>query len=426
MRTTIALLMVGWASAASGQARPHFSARELATRPASLPGDARATISLPKPTGPHRIGRIAFAVVDSSRRELMTPDPADLRELILHVWYPTDAKTGAPAPYLDVSLEDSTVRKYYSFALDELPRVRTNTFVGASLSSASRQYPVILFSHGLGMLSSFYSSFIEDLASQGYVVVGVEHSWFAAPFTLPDGRVVYLSSQQADRQRDVVVQAEDLSVVVNVLEWMTRGVGNASPFAGRLDLARLGVFGHSRGGFASPEACRIDRRFKACLNLDGYSMTPAVMDSGITQPFMLIEEIEPWNPPPTDSALLAAGMTRAQADSQRSAASARFENAFAHMRGGAYVVISPGAVHLSFSDLGLIVPKRYPLARQDFRRTVDITRAYIGAFFDTYLRQRPSPLLRGKSSEFPEAWITIYQPGRATQVYPGAPTWAPQ
>jgi predicted dienelactone hydrolase len=343
---------------------------------------------------------------------------------VVHLWYPSDDTSGTLASYLDVSLEDSATKRYYAFAPDQLPRVRAHAFASARLSSAARRYPVVLFSHGLGLLSGFYSSFIEELVSHGYVVAGVEHSWFSGAFTLPGGRAVTNLSRNADRQRDVIVQAEDLSLVVSVLESLARAAP-VTRLAGRLELRRLGVFGHSRGGFAAPHACRRDRRFKACLNLDGYSMTPAVMDSGITQPFMLVEEIAPWSPPPSDSALASFNMTRAQADSQAIADSTRRERTFERMTGGAYIVVSPGAVHNSFSDLGLIAPARFPAARQDFRRTIEITRAYLLGFFDTYLRGRPSPLLTGKAPQFPEVWLIRYRPGMPKDVFPGAPTWNP-
>lgn len=421
----VVLLLAALGAAASAQAPARFSVQEIATRPQAP--SAEPLIVLPKPTGAHRVGRIAFHMVDSTRREAMTPEPDDYRELVMHVWYPSDDTRGTPASYLDVSFEDSATRDYYGGLgiVDPLSRVRAHAFVNARMSDAARRYPVILFSHGLALLSGFYTSYVENLASEGYIVVGVEHSWFSGAFTLPGGRTVNNRSTPADRQRDVVTQAKDLSFVVSVLERLNRAGSPAERLAGRLDMDRVGVFGHSRGGFASPHACRIDRRFRACLNLDGYSMTPAVMDSGITQPFMMVEEIAPWEPPPTDSMLAATNMTRAQADSQAKAAFVRRENTFAHMTGGAYLVVSPGAVHNSFSDLGVIVPARYPTATQDFRRTIEIVRAYTLAFFDAYVRGKASPLLKGTSERFPEAWLTIYRPGHEKQVLAGAPTWKP-
>jgi predicted dienelactone hydrolase len=421
----IAVLLVSLGVGAAAQAPAHFSVAGIATRPQAA--SSEPLIELPKPTGARRVGRTSFHMVDSTRREAMTPDPDDFRELVMHVWYPSDDTRGTPAAYLDASFEDSTTRAYYGGLriLDQLARVRARAFANARMSDASRRYPVVLFSHGLALPSEFYTSYIENLASEGYVVVGVEHSWFGGAFTLPGGRPVVNRSAAADRQRDVVTQAEDLSFVVTVLDRLNRAGPAASRLAGRLDMDHVGVFGHSRGGFAAPHACRLDRRFKACLNLDGYSMTPAVMDSGITQPFMMVEEIAPWDPPPADSMLAAASMTRAQSDSQVQAAFMRRENTFARMTGGAYLVVSPGAVHQSFSDLGVVIPDRYPTARQDFRRTIEIVRAYMLAFFDTHLRGKPSPLLRAKSERYPEAWLTIYRPGQPKQVFRGAPTWRP-
>jgi hypothetical protein len=67
-----------------------------------------------------------------------------------------------------------------------------------------------------------------------------------------------------------------------------------------------------------------------------------------------------------------------------------------------------------------------PTARQDFRRTIEITRAYVLGFFDTSLRNRPSPLLTGKTDKYPEAWLLVYRPRKPKQGFPGAPTWGPQ
>jgi Chlorophyllase enzyme len=415
------ILIAHSGGAAFAQSPAGFSVRQIPTRPeGDLPQPA---ILIPPPGGPRRVGRISFLAVDSTRREAMTSDPADFRELVFHVWYPSDAAAGTRASYVDASLQDSVFRRAFSFA-ELLARVRSNALADVPVSGAARRYPVILFSHGLGMLSRLYTSFIENLASHGYIVVGVDHSYFSAAFSLPDGRSVRNLSGPEHRQRDVVAQAEDLSFVVDVLEHLNQPT--ASPrtrLAGRLELGQLGVFGHSRGGFAAPHACRRDRRFKACVNLDGYTMTPAVMDSGITQPFMLVEEIAPWDPPPSDSELVASGWTRAQADSQALADSTRREATFARMTGGAYIVVSPGAVHNSFSDLGVIVPERFPSARQDFRRTIEITNAYLLAFFDLGLRGRSSALLKRKSAQYPEVTLTVYRSGTAKRVFRGAPTW---
>ncbi|HJQ41141.1 MAG TPA: hypothetical protein VKB93_28725, partial [Thermoanaerobaculia bacterium] len=160
------------------------------------------------------------------------------------------------------------------------------------------------------------------------------------------------------------------------------------PFRGRLDLGRVGVFGHSRGGFAAPHACLLDQRFDACLNLDGYRLTEAVMQNGIRQPYMHIEESTPWDPGETEPA------------AERAAT-------FGRMRGGAYLVTVKGAKHASFSDAPLIAPDKYPGIAIDAKRALEITNAYVLAFFDRHVRG-----LRVNMPSFAEATLETY--GRAS------------
>ncbi|HTG83692.1 MAG TPA: hypothetical protein VL853_02735, partial [Gemmatimonadales bacterium] len=59
-------------------------------------------------------------------------------------------------------------------------------------------------------------------------------------------------------------------------------------------------------------------------------------------------------------------------------------------------------------------------ARQDFRRTIEITNAYLLAFFDKYLRGQVAPLLEARSSAYPEVRLTVYPPGAEKRVFGGA------
>ena len=87
--------------------------------------------------------------------------------------------------------------------------------------------------------------------------------------------------------------ADDIRFVLNELTRENRIGSSRLPFAGRLDLARVGAFGHSAGGQAAAHACQIDRRLRACLNQDGLSgFAPYYLDTrgwGMDQAFMLIE-----------------------------------------------------------------------------------------------------------------------------------------
>src|SRR5206468_3905045 len=122
---------------------------------------------------------------------------------------------------------------------------------------------------------------LEDLASQDFVVVGMEHTYEGRGQVLPGGRVV---GPESERQRPrpgspahepdaarfyrkrVDVRARDAAFVLDQLQ---RLEPKDFWLGGRLDFSRVGIFGHSIGGVAAAEAARLDSRFRAVANLDG-------------------------------------------------------------------------------------------------------------------------------------------------------------
>lgn len=373
-------------------------------------------ILLPRLTGPYRVGRASFHRIDASRPETFTEDPTDKRQVLFHIWYPAESNGGSAASYLDVLVDDEVFRQSYSFAgIERLMKTRSHAFTNVRVSSAKKRYPVIIFSHGLGRVSSVYAAFLENLASQGYMVVGVDSPFFSAALKLPDGRIVKNESrrnqQRGAREEEAVIQAQDLIFVLNELERLDKGDSDKR-LAGRFDLRHVGVFGHSRGGFAAPHACFLDQRFRACLNLDGYPLTPAVMQSGIRQPYMHIEEIAPWLPLPTDEGLATAKQTREEAIKAAQTMEQQREMTFSKMSSGVYLVVVTGAVHDNFSDAAFIFPERYRGRGMTIspERALTITNAYVLAFFDQYLKDRREPLIKDTSPIFPEVALKVYPP----------------
>jgi hypothetical protein len=338
---------------------------------------------LPTPTGSYRVGRASFHGVDKSRVEPFTEDPSDHREVLFQIWYPAEPAGRTVAPYVD-SLPDDEVFRYAFVGIDRLMKTRSHAFTGVKVFGGRNRYPVIIFSSALKM---------------------------------PDGRIIQNKSQRYQRrgarEEEAVTQAQDLVFVLNELERIDKTDPHIG-FAGRLDLRHVGVFGHSRGGFTAPHACLLDSRFRACLNLDGYPLTPAVMEKGIRQPYMHIEEIAPWLPPPTDEQLANANQTREEANKQAREAEQQREKTFSKMSSGVYLVTVKGAMHNSFSDMPFISPERYSDIQINAERALTITNAYLLAFFDRYVRGRPQPSLKGNAPMFPEVTLKIYRPRART------------
>ena len=233
---------------------------------------------LPAPSGRHRVGRASYDWADSQRAEIYSSDPQDRRELVVWVWYSAAAPPDAErADYLPGAWAPDG----QFFGLDATG-LRSNAVAGAAVATDRSTYPALVMSPS-GSSPLLLAAIGEELASHGYVVVGVNHTYETAVTVFADGRTVPVNPdaqagalgpqtgpyEERFRQRAAVCdyKAADLA---SVADWLERLAADTdAPLAGRIDLGRLGAFGHSFGGNAALEWCRNDRRCLAAANLDG-------------------------------------------------------------------------------------------------------------------------------------------------------------
>ncbi|NEU73462.1 hypothetical protein PI95_013030 [Hassallia byssoidea VB512170] len=389
------------------------------------PANRSSGFRLPALSGSYQVGTTSYHLVDSSRKETYSSEvydlrtrklitslpPTDRRELMVYIWYPAKVKPGAtPAPYIDDGFALATSRVFgsgFGVSADVFTElvtqvVRTNSIPKASLANAQRHYPVVFFSPGFGSTPKQYSSQLEQLASHGYVVVGINPT-YETPVLLPDGRVITQSTtfnfSSTGKQTEyrtftdaTSIRAKDVSFVLNQLERIN--VKDAQGlFSGRLDLSQIGIFGHSLGGNTVVEAMRLDRRIKAGISMDSgeygelFSLTSKAR---LNRPFMVMsrEKREVY------SRLL-----------------------YQRLNNDAYSLIIKGSKHNSFTDFGLIVPlfsaystEKEPPIKQTLgsiepQRAAKIINAYTLAFFNIYLKNQNSPLLKGASPDYSEAIV---------------------
>jgi dienelactone hydrolase len=385
-----------------------------------------AGIELLPPSGALSLGRSSFHWVGAARNNAAA-EPGATREVMVHVWYPAEPRSdSSAAPYIpgfttiQAAIGEAHLREEAGAAYDALASARTHVVDDAPLSSHSRRYPVLLVSHGLRYHSLGYSMLSEDLASHGYVVVGVDHPSTAFAVLFPDERVTRFSEPlwsqrrtaeetQAFERKHVELCAADLMFVVNQLERLDSGA-IPSRLNGRLDLARIGVIGHSFGGRNAARACQLDKRLKAGVILDGFGRRMTVDKnpdgSTIEQPMMLQYA---RRVPRGGIARVMALLQNGGKDLEDELRPVRKEFCES-VKGGSYeVVLSiPGMVHESFSDMPLLESGLSEVIRKDRQRAMETIRSYTRAFFDRHVRSVEAPLLDEPALNASEVELTHY------------------
>ena len=352
----------------------------------------------PEVSGPYAIGTQTFHLVDESRDEIYTDDAADKREIMMQVWYPAEPDAqGETAVYLqalDVMAPVLAERLGLPvFLLDHVDLVDLDARQDVPVLAADAAYPVLLFSHGLRGFRSQNTAMVRELVSQGFVVATIDHTYGNVLTVFPDRRVVFYTPEIFSGEGEpphtgntlVGVWADDIAFVLDQLADWNETEGNA--LASRLDLSRVGVFGHSTGGGAAVEFCGRDERCRAGVGLDAWlvPVSDHILASGLAQPFLLLQA-EQW----------------------------RFEDAVqndAHAKtlleglsATGYLAEIAGASHYDFSDIPLFSPLTPQLglsSDMDGEYVVNMITTMTSTFFRQELKEEVDNLVSGAMT-YPE------------------------
>jgi len=251
--------------------------------------------------------------------------------------------------------------------------------------------PVVVFSHEAHDQRADTTIVVQELASHGYLVVTVDHTYDAF-VEFPDGR--RLAPLDGDHSLGARDFAADIPYVLDCIGLLAAGRnpdadGKPLPagLRGAPDPRRIGMFGTSKGATATALLMGLDSRVRAGLSMDG-PMEPLVT-ADLDRPFML----------------MTAEFTRATPPV------AQF---WSHLTGWRLNVQADGAAHNAYNDYQVLLPQiaaavgvsdevlRGWIGTLNPVRAVRIQQAYPLAFFDLHLRHRRQRLLEGPSRAFPE------------------------
>ncbi|HKM33453.1 MAG TPA: dienelactone hydrolase family protein [Lachnospiraceae bacterium] len=259
-------------------------------------------------------------------------------------------------------------------------------------------YPLVVFSHGaFGVIDSNFST-CKELASNGYVVVSIGHTYHAMYLKNVKGKVFLANAEfmnsvmeengTRDPEGEAIVygnskvwmdiRCKDENFVLDtILEKVAQEEGG--PFS-LINPEKIGLFGHSMGGATSAQVGRERDDIDAVVDLEGTMFGEYVDFQNGTEVF----NEEPYTVPILD---VNSGDIDRQA---RELPGQGYVNFYVgeHATDYHYQVVE-GAGHLNFTDLPLVSPflaKMLGTGDIDARECIESTNQMILDFFNNYLK----------------------------------------
>jgi len=280
----------------------------------------------------------------------------------------------------------------------------------AAIAEHAQPFPVLLYFGGWPGTEVNNFELINSLVRAGFVV--------ATPLQFPGGPEAPMSFSSESAYRDTLSRADarvrSMSIVarsaVDRLVALANGESLASGeprtrFAGRLDSARIGIWGYSFGGAIAAQTAWLDPRIEAVVNIDGWSFGDAAIH-GVRQPYLIVSDDTPA-PGPAD--LASSDPVRRYTSMLTRDDVERLLRNFS-VNGGYFVTVA-GTDHSDFYDRSRRSRLRELLGggRDRAGRVQQLLRAYVLAFFRSTLEGIRSPLLEGSAEEFPDARLRRWQ-----------------
>jgi predicted dienelactone hydrolase len=374
---------------------------------------------LPDPTGKYAIGTQYLLFIDNGR------------EIGVQVWYPAAAisPNAEPEPYWVEPYElskiftrrVSLIMPLPSYWLSHYSLTKTHSYLDAPIVSDTGSFPEVVYSHGFFFGSNNESTaLMEELASHGYIIFSIAHPYDVPFFIYPDKTIKafdhrnellckqlqeFLADKQLESLREKLKQTEypseqlktlkemekittmstwreglkervgDVRFLIDEIEKINQGSGM---FAGKLNLEKLGILGFSYGATTTYNSCLLDKRFKAGINLDGFTAGFGLLEGNLTQPFMFTYS------------------------ENNHGISDYFYN---KAEDTTYAITIAGTAHSNYADLSLVGGFQKltgQLGKIDGNRCIRIINDYILNFFDKHLKGSNSILLDDPSPDYPE------------------------
>ncbi|KZE48325.1 hypothetical protein AV540_17145 [Brevibacillus parabrevis] len=352
--------------------------------------------SFANPTGAYKIGTVDYTWTDNSR----IAHDGFSRKINARIWYPAHPDSLLQkADYVpEVSLMAKALENHFgipSFLLQYTKLIETHSYANASFVADVKTAPVIFLSHGNMNGGRFTNTFqAVDLASNGYIVVAVEHPGTALMATYPDGSYTPFHDSSSHLPMEYQIQNEaslpvikeqvqDIGFALEQLKKLNQAE-SGSPLVGKADFSRLGIIGHSFGGATVVEAMYRYPVFRAGINMDGY-LYGEERDEALDRPLLIMN----GGFVPEE---LGESVEMQQTEQQRRAR-------ILGPKGGELDFAQAG--HLSFTDIPLYSPLLHALSPKPQQNHASINEVTV-AFMNRHLKGDTAASVQAIADRYPE------------------------
>lgn len=375
-----------------------------------LVASSYAQLLIPAPTGEYTTGHSILKLVDTARIDPYNATSGS-RSLMISLFYPitkSSCKKICQTPYMPpatASYNDASVAALgIPNGTFESIRLQICCTTPTTAAKNLAKFPLVLFSTGLQGSRLQYSALAQELASAGYAVVTMDHTFEAQIVEFPDGTVIrglndtYFDPEVPGRLESVFrVRLADARFILrqlgrkDVVEKLVPGAKSGFGIDAKKG-DKVGFYGHSFGGAlavamllspASPIA--------AAINLDGQQFGNL---SDTRKPALLFGRAEPSPHNRTLDATWAA--------------------AWKHMKGWRREIAAKDIEHNAFTDTGLLVKVaaeaglelgdavKDVIGTLDGARSFEIITSVVRAFFDLALKGKKATLFEKGDKAYPE------------------------
>ena len=261
---------------------------------------------VPDDLGPYPIS-ITTRVLQTSRNDTLAPN-TQFRRLLFNTYAPVftpdftcPSQTTIPyMPPFTLSFYDTQLSTSYGVPPGSIYRLSLQNCTSPSSSPlTAARTPLIIFSPGAEASLYQYQTYLSAIASSGFTVIAIDHTYDAAIVEFPDGTIVYNNyppeesngtiAQQDYINGDVLapLRVADIQSVLDAVEQ-----GSIAGLEGFAEVngtkVKAGVMGHSLGGTTAILAAATDERVVGALAMDG-TLVGEVLNKTVNVPVFIFE-----------------------------------------------------------------------------------------------------------------------------------------